>query len=65
MSKIEPLRDKFGKPYVSLGTIFSVGETTDNQVWIEKNCDNYFSLIMTKEQAIKIFEDILEFVKSL
>lgn len=52
------------KSEIRLGQIFSVAPV-GNLFSIQEECDMYFDVLLTKEEAVKVFEDIIYYIKNV
>jgi len=52
----------FGKKIVLKESIFSI-KSEENRIRIREECDKYYSITFTKEQAIELFEEAISWIK--
>jgi hypothetical protein len=45
--------------------IFSVKKVEDNKIRIQEECDGWYAVRLSKEEAIQHFEDIIKYIKNL
>ena len=50
---------------IRLNNIFSVSVTDENKINIMEECEGYYEKEFTKEDAIAMFEEAIEWIKSL